>query len=218
MQNPIVTIGHKVLELNFIYDFYQNVVGGVNYRNSYVQEILEHNGESSNILDLGSGTSEIVEVFSEKHNYIGLDYSSEYLAKAKKRENNCSSFQVFKYDLSKSGWSEIVRNNVEKKKSIDAIALGLLHHLDDQSATTLLKEVHDTIQENGSVYSVDPIITKDTTQIAKWFAKNDRGRFVRSEKDLLKLFTANGFELEINIKRNQFRIPLDTVEIKATPI
>ncbi len=218
MQNPIVRIGHKVLELNAAYDLYQNIVGGVRYRNSYVRRILELNRERCNFLDLGSGTSEILDVFSEKHNYIGLDNSNKYLSKARVRSNRCSSFQVFNYDLSKSGWADLVDKETAKDKPIDAIALGLLHHLDDEAASTLLKEVHQTVEERGYLFTVDPTITNETKRIAKWFANNDRGQFVRSEKELFKLFSRNGFEIEAQVKRNQFRIPLDTIEIKAIPI
>ena len=218
MKNPIVLVGHKLLQFDFAYDFYQNLVGGVNYRNFFVKRILNQNDSITNYLDLGSGTSEIIEVFGEPHDYIGLDYSKKYLNKALSRAHTCASFQVFDFDLTKSGWSDLIMGVTKDKKSINAIALGLLHHLDDDSANILLQETHKTIQGEGSLYTVDPIITANSSHIAKWFARNDRGRFVRDEKEIYTIFKRNGFKCEMEVKQKQFRIPLDTIEICATPI
>ncbi len=217
MKNPIVSIGHQLLQFDFMYDSYQKLVGGVRYRNLFVERIITENDLKKSFLDLGSGTSEVIGVFGDSHDYIGLDYSKDYLEKANSRPNSCASFQVFDFDLSKSGWSELVKTKSKSNNSLNAIALGLLHHLDDDSVHTLLREAHKTIQGDGSIYTVDPIITDDSSHIAKWFAKNDRGRYVRSKKELSQIFKKNGFEIEIEIKRKQFRIPLDTVEIAATP-
>ena len=43
------------------------------------------------------------------------------------------------------------------------------------------------------------------------------GKFLRSPKDLEKIFRNLGFDLKIEVKTKQFRIPLDTVEITARP-
>lgn len=217
MVNPVVRLGHQVLRIDYVYDFYQNLVGGVKYRDKFVKGIIDTPDSAVNVIDLGSGTSEIAKVLKPSQNYIGLDNSQEYLNKATRRRFSCSSFKVFNYDLSSAGWSDLVKPQFTTKNSINAMALGLLHHLNDAAVNTLLQEVQKTFRDGGSIHTVDPIITEDSTPIARWFAKNDRGQFVRSEEHLKDIFEKNGFKTQIRIMKKQFRIPLDTIEITAIP-
>jgi hypothetical protein len=65
------------------------------------------------------------------------------------------------------------------------------------------------------LFSVDPVITQESTSVAKWFAQNDRGKFVRSADHLESLLNSAGYHTRLILKSNEFRIPLDTVEITA---
>lgn len=217
MKNPLVIFGHKVLKNDLIYDLYQNLVGGVKYRERFVKSIVSKNRKIFNYIDIGCGTGEIMKVLNFRHNYLGIDLSEKYLSKAKNRGKTRLNFQVLNYDLTKQGWSKITTNIFEDNEPINIIALGLLHHMDDESIKTLLNEVHKIIKSKGSFFSVDPVITQESTNIAKWFARNDRGEFVRTQEELAILFKNIGFTTNIQIKKNQFRIPLDTIEIEAKP-
>ena len=96
-----------------------------------------------------------------------------------------------------------------------ASGLGILHHLNDEEVTQFLRNCRAVLDGDSTLFTVDPVITDGSTRIAKWFANNDRGKFLRSPKDLEKIFRNLGFDLKIEVKTKQFRIPLDTVEITA---
>ena len=81
----------------------------------------------------------------------------------------------------------------------------------------LLNDLRSLLENGGKIFTVDPIITNSSTPLAKWFAMNDRGQYVRDASALEKLFSNNGFEVEYELKSKQFRIPLDTIEITAWP-
>lgn len=98
-----------------------------------------------------------------------------------------------------------------------ALGLGILHHLNDGEVTQFLRNCRAVLGGDSTLFTVDPVITDGSTRIAKWFANNDRGKFLRSPKDLEKIFRNLGFDLKIEVKTKQFRIPLDTVEITARP-
>jgi len=204
--NPIVFVGHKLLEHQFFYDSYQSIVGGIAYRNQIVQDLAKQGKRV--YLDLGCGTASITSNLEEEVQYIGIDNSLNYLKKAKMK--NPDSLFLNK-NLGQNGWSK----EVPSISSVMASGLGILHHLDDQEVSHFLNNCRSVLDENSILFTVDPVIVDESKIIAKWFAKNDRGKFIRDPRKLQSIFRSHGFEAVIEVKTKQFRIPLDTVEIMA---
>ena len=209
MTNPVVHIGHYLLAYQPVYDLYQNLVGGVRYRSEIVKR-LASSGKSA-YLDLGCGTATAARALGPSINYVGLDNSENYLKNAKKE---FPEFTFLNRDLGIENWDKDIQGIG------DAVAsgLGLLHHLDDAKARNFLETCRKSLDKESILFTVDPVIVEDTGQIAKWFAKNDRGKFIRTPNNLEKMFKQAGFSTEIEVKKGKFRIPLDTVEIVAIPI
>jgi hypothetical protein len=65
----------------------------------------------------------------------------------------------------------------------------------------------------SKIFSMDPTISKSTSNAAKWFAMNDRGNYVRTSEELERILVEKGLKPSIELTRGQMRIPLDTVEI-----
>lgn len=206
MKNPVVAIGHVILRNRFAYDFYQSAVGGVAYRDRLIAR--EYDDILSNILDLGCGTGAILPLVSEKTNYIGVDMSGEYLEKARSRRPSCLLYEA---DVTSLSW---VKELSLEGDSL-ATALGLFHHLDDSQVKALLANCLQVLPSGSTLFSVDPAISSKTGAVARWFANNDRGQFVRSPEELGELVENGGFKVEVMSQTKQFRIPLDTVEIRA---
>jgi hypothetical protein len=64
------------------------------------------------------------------------------------------------------------------------------------------------------IISVDPFIDKKSSRIAQWFAKNDRGSFLRNDEELADVFLGIGAKVKTTINRDGLRIPLDSVELE----
>lgn len=207
MANHLVKIGHFLLKNEFVYDQYQRIVGGVSYRKRIVKDLLDF--EKTVFLDLGCGTSSICSMIPKNLSYYGLDNSLNYLNSAREKFPGQTFIEA---DLGTKDWYK----RVKVAGSIVATGLGLLHHLDDSQAKYFLLGCRSLLNEDSLLFTVDPIICSNTTNIAKWFANNDRGEYVRTEEQMYFLFTDNGFKPKLKIKKNQFNIPLDTIEITAT--
>jgi len=205
----LVTMGHRLLRFQFFYDLYQLLVGGVAYRNRLIKRI--YNPEVLTLVDLGCGTGAIIPLINSSTQYIGVDTSDEYLKKAKLRGGNC---QLLRGDVSEKTWT----NGLMLSSNTVATALGLFHHLDDQSLMGLLSNCSEILPVGGLLFSVDPVIVRDSSVVARWFANNDRGKFVRSPEELDFLLRKFGFKTQIHTYKNQFRVPLDTIEITSTRI
>jgi hypothetical protein len=83
---------------------------------------------------------------------------------------------------------------------------------------TFLSSCREILDKESLLFTVDPVIVEDTNKIARWFANNDRGKFIRSPEQIQRLFKDSGFKADIKIKKLQFRIPLDTIEVTARSI
>lgn len=209
MANPIVSLGHRLLSNQFAYDSYQKLVGGVRYRSELVDQLASLN--SPVFLDLGCGTATIASRVNPLTKYVGIDNSHKYLLKA---EKDYPQHDFYSLDLGSDKWNI----EIDSSNGVTASGLGVLHHLNDHQANNFLINCREILSTTSCLFTVDPVIVKSSSKIARWFANNDRGKFVRSPKRLEELFINNGFEVEINVKNNKFRIPLDTVEIFARPI
>jgi SAM-dependent methyltransferase len=209
VKNPIVVAGHKLLSFKLAYNSYQTIVGGVAYRDRFVNENVSG---ARSILDLGCGTGVVAKKLKEHQNYTGIDSSYRYVEAARGIVTPCKNFNVIPGDVAREDWGKTLGSEFFDS----ALALGLLHHIDDSGVSNLLEGLRPFIQSGGCLFSVDPVITESSSRAARWFAENDRGKFVRNPRELESLFKRSGYKTNITIKQREFRIPLDTIEIVAT--
>jgi SAM-dependent methyltransferase len=207
MNNPIIPIAYKLLEQQSIYDAYQGCVGSLKYRRQLVSKLILRGLDS--YLDIGCGTASTVDLLPASANYIGVDISEKYLVKARQKR---SDLILINGDISKKDW--VSKTNLEK--STMCIALGIYHHLDDYQLNLMLDNCLSVLPSGSQIFSMDPLVSSTSTKLAKWFAKNDRGKFVRAPEEIEPFFTSKGIQVEFQAKTNQMRIPLDTLEITAT--
>jgi len=97
-----------------------------------------------------------------------------------------------------------------------AFALGIYHHLDEKRFVETVSNLSEALSPGSRVVSLDPVIDENTTKLASWFARNDRGKFVRKTEDYIELFSKSGFSIDYEITRKSFRIPYDLILISAT--
>jgi SAM-dependent methyltransferase len=206
MTNLIVKTGHFLLKNDFLYDLYQSIVGGIAYRSRIVENLVKY--EKPMFLDLGCGTASVCRMISKNIKYFGVDNSKIYLNSAKIKFPIHTFVQA---DLGEAEWNKDILIN----DAIVATGLGLLHHLDNNQVINFLTGCRSVLNKNSLLFTVDPVIIAGTGKVAKWFAENDRGQYVRNPKELIALFEKSGFEPSYKIKKNQFRVPLDTIEITA---
>lgn len=210
MPNKIVKIGHKVLALPICYDLFQTAVGSVRFRSHFVSENIG-NFKANNVLDLGCGTASTSKLLHEDVSYIGLDTSSKYLEKAAKRTANRDS-KLILTDIADNSWTQ----SAGTLNSALGLALGIYHHINDEQLEETIFNVATVLAPGSKLVSLDPVVDSKTTKLANWFAKNDRGQFIREPEMYTELFRKHGFSIKYEITRNSFRIPYDLILITAT--
>jgi len=210
MPNVIVKAGHKVLAVPICYDMFQTAVGSVKFRSNFVSDNISK-FKMENVLDLGCGTASTANLLPNGVNYIGLDTSLKYLEKARTRTADRQS-KLIHTDIASTEWT----NESGKLDAALGLALGIYHHIDDNQLEDTISNLSNVLQPGSKIVSLDPIIDTKTTKLANWFARNDRGRFIRDPDQYTEVFNRNGFSVKYEITRNSFRIPYDLLLITAT--
>lgn len=210
MPNRIVKIGHKVLALPICYDLFQTAVGSVKFRSNFVLENIAKS-KFENVLDLGCGTASTASLLPKDLNYIGLDTSSKYLEKAKERTTDRKSNLILT-DIANKQWT----HSAGKLNAALGLALGIYHHINDRQLEETISNLSEVLQRGSKIVSLDPVIDEKTTKFANWFARNDRGQYIREPEAYVDSFGKHGFSVKFEITRNSFRIPYDLLLITAT--
>ena len=202
----IVKLAHRILEYDFSYDVFQTCVGSYKFRDRFLKSIEFL--PNSKILELGCGTGITLKTI-RNNDYVGIDLSEKYLAKASRRKE---SSLLINGDVALSKTYE----NLNTKKNDVVLALALWHHLDDEQMIRTLENVYKISAEGISIFSLDPFIDENTGPSAAWIAKNDRGKFLRSAGHLKEISEAVGFKFSYEISRRELYIPTNVIKCQLT--
>jgi SAM-dependent methyltransferase len=210
--STIVKMGHKLLQLPICYTFLQVSVGAEGFRSRFLKEVSKDLKDSSNVIDLGCGPGANRKVFRSNIKYVGIDLSFSYIEKARRKFSGEENTSFFCTDLTDgASWDDSVNDTGETL----GLAFALWHHLSDEQISSVLKTLATSSQGNLQIISVDPIITDKSSKLAVWLAHNDRGPYLRTEKEFRDLYSANGFSFESKIYTGEMRIPGSVIAITA---
>lgn len=162
-----------------IYSAFQNIMGAHSFRIGFVEEFVRPNSGCS-ILDIGCGPADILTYLPDV-NYCGFDISDAYIARAKTRFGQRGNFYC----------QELMLSDVEKMPSVDIVlALGLLHHLDDESAIGVLHLAFQALKPGGRLLTFDPCFDDGQSPISRFLVGIDRGQNVRTKVEYESIASA----------------------------
>lgn len=160
----------SMLSFSAIYNGLQNIMGARRRRYELVDEFV-FAGADCKILDLGCGTSEILDCLPNDIEYWGYDISAQYIAAAKAKYGIRGHFHCGLLDKSElAGLPKFDR----------VLAIGVLHHLDDDEARALFSLSYDALKDGGRLITMDPCWAVDQGMVARYLISKDRGLNVRT--------------------------------------
>jgi len=168
-----------ILSNPLFYSLFQSLMGARKARRNIVDNyICPFSGMK--ILDLGCGPADILAYLPDVQ-YFGYDLSEYYINQARKRFGNRGEFYCKQFEFS----------DLKDLPLFDmVIALGLIHHLDDQVAKCLIRTAFESLKQGGKLLTIDPCFHSSQNYIAKFLIRNDRGQNVRDYagyEELVKL-------------------------------
>lgn len=163
----------------------QRVVGADRLRHRCIAELDLQPGEA--VLDVGCGPAYYFDRLPQPITYHGFDTDAGYLEWARERWGEGPVFHDGSFDAA----------GAQGLPAFDAVLLlGLLHHLSDDQARSVLGLVAGGLAPGGRVVSVDTCFEPTQGRLSRWMAANDRGEHVREPE----AFSALGQEAFADVR------------------
>lgn len=164
-----------------------------------IKEVLEKHklvSDNLNILDLGVGTGQIIEIFKENNSKIfGVDISEEMLALAKQKN---PQMEIIKHDLS-CGICELFQ-----KDFFDIIISGGVFEF-IENIEILIEDIYQILKKDGHFIFTYEILIPENNFQKKRVQENSEGYSDNSETQF-KLYRRDEKEITNLILKNKFKI------------
>jgi len=198
----------KILSNPLVYNGLQFILGAKRFRQVYVSSYIKPD-KQSRVLDIGCGTSEILEFLPTSIDYHGYDISQKYISAAEKRYGDrgswhCSS--VMDMQLDDFGTFDIVMANA------------LFHHLDDKEANQLAVIASRALKPGGKFCTVDNCYVANQNSVARFLISLDRGQNVRRPEGYVALVDPHFDSVELFTRYDLLRVPYTHAIVVATKI
>lgn len=191
----------RILELPIVYNFFQRAMSRRPLWPDLVEAYFPDRHSDLKILDIGCGPGNFLAggfVTTNHSNFVGIDPSPSYIEKAR-REFPAARF-----------YEGTVRDVQLDSALFDVVVIsGVLHHVDDKEAKSILDFAAAHLAPSGSVVSVDPVIFPGQNPVARLIARADRGQNVRTIDELRHLWlSCEGLAAaQFEVKEGYLRFP-----------
>jgi SAM-dependent methyltransferase len=156
-----------------VYSFFQNLMGTQKLRTDFVRDYIRPDADHRCILDVGCGPADILDCLPPVE-YYGFDISEAYIEQAGARFGSRGTFSCGILKLS----------DLDNLPKFDVVlALGVLHHLDDETAGELCNIAYHALRPGGRFVTFDPCFTDPQNPVARFLVSMDRGQNVRTEEE-----------------------------------
>jgi len=157
----------SILKAPIIYKTWQSVLGATRKRNIQRDDYIRP-FKGMKIFDIGCGPADILHHLQDVE-YLGADLSEAYIGKAKDKYGDKGEFFV--------GSADALPPQDEKFDLV--MALGLLHHLEDEQCIALFETAKKQLGSKGRMITFDGVYTEKQSSVARFFLNRDRGQNVR---------------------------------------
>lgn len=196
-----VTSGlRRILSSAPIYNSLQYLVGARKSKDRLVREFIKVEA-GHRLLDIGCGTALVLDHLPGSVEYVGIDASREYIDHAREKHGNRGRFIC----------QQTADIDPGQYKNFDRVlAIGLLHHLNDQEVVDLMNFAKSSLKsESGEFHSIDPCYANGQSRISKFLIDRDRGQNVRTRDEYQSLARQVFSDVTLNHKNDMLRIPYD---------
>ena len=196
---------HGLLSFSFVHATFQWLVGANRFQKRFVDQFVQAR-PGQRLLDVGCGTGSLKR-FLPDVDYVGYDQSPAYIQMARKQYEDGAEFHV----------GEVAEMDPANFEAFDiVIAVGLLHHLDDDDVHRFCDVAWDALANNGRLVTIDPTFVPKQSRFAKWLIKRDRGMNVRRPEEQQPLVQARFANVTFEVRTDLLRIPYTHLILTAT--
>ncbi|HEY0631820.1 MAG TPA: class I SAM-dependent methyltransferase [Thermoleophilaceae bacterium] len=186
----------RALRLPAVYGLLQRAVGSSESHPRFIREhVTPQPGQR--LLDLGCGTGDIVKHLPPVW-YLGVDLNPLYIEEARRRHGDRGRFERL----------DIRTEAVDGGDPFDIVlAMGILHHLDDEGAHAMLRGAAHALRPEGRLVAIDPAWAPGQPRVAKLLIGRDRGQAVRDADGYGALARTHFDEVSVQVRGDLLRVP-----------
>jgi len=185
----------SILESPTVYKLWWNVVGGPGWAKVLVDKYVEP-APGSRILEIGCGPGNIARYLAD-YDYVGFDLNSKYIEAARRR------LPTAKFECER-----VSHFSLREQRSFDfVLAIGILHHLNDDESSRLFQIAYDALKTGGKLVTFDGVWTDNQPATTRWLLARDRGQHIRSEQEYLAIASHLFKNVRPSIRHDLLRIP-----------
>ena len=196
----------SILSLPAAYSAFQNLLGATRVRRELCVRYIKARPKDV-LVDVGCGPAEILAYIDDTVRYYGFDLSQTYIDAARERYGNRGHFRCA--DITLVAADEIPPCQV-------AIAIGLLHHLDDDGARRLIACLHERLAPGGRLITFDPAYWPNQNRAVRYMISKDRGQNVRWGEQYRTLATPIFASVQVVRRDDLLNIPYSHAILECT--
>jgi SAM-dependent methyltransferase len=167
----------SLLSSPLIYEGFHHLIGARRWLNRFTREVIQP-CDGDRIFDIGCGPGALLGCLPATTTYVGFDHNESYISHARRLHHNRGAFicdDIGNFDHHALEPADI------------AVAIGILHHLDDTLAATMLRATANALKPSGRLVTVDPCFHPDQSTLQRFVVSNDRGMHVRQFERYIEL-------------------------------
>lgn len=185
-----------LLSVPRLYSSIQEAVGAGRSRRLLAQRHIRA-AQGARVLDVGCGPGALIGALPSV-DYLGFDLNPRYIEAAERDYGDRARFfcaDAREVDLSAEEPFDVV------------LAVGLLHHLDDDGVNQLLRLAASVLTQDGRLVTFDGVLVPGQRRMARWLIERDRGREVRTVEGYLRLARAHFERVDHTVSEDFLRVP-----------
>jgi SAM-dependent methyltransferase len=193
------------LKVPFLYNAFQAAVGATTLRRRLIENHVRAK-PGDKVIDIGCGSAPALQWLPEIQ-YIGFDINPDCTAFAGRTYGTKGTFVV--------GDARSLQADSRFQNADIVMALGVLHHLDDQEAADCIQFAHDALKPNGRFVCHEACWIPNQGAVSKYIMGSDRGRNIRTEQQYRELAAKVFRNVTAQVDTKPMRIPYVTIVLEC---
>ncbi|WRH63280.1 MAG: class I SAM-dependent methyltransferase [Fuscovulum sp.] len=197
---------HWIVTVPALYTRIQSGLAGPQAKERIAHELFS-GLENKRVVEIGCGPGLWSTNLQHAGSYVGVDRNERHIAAANSRFGTPHTTFLCG-DLADAGVIAAIG-------ACDAVvAIGILHHLDDAVAKSVLAQSAALLRPNGVFIGLEPVYHDHQNPVARLLKWLDSGKDIRREEGYRSLFPKH-LALETQVKTNLMRVPYSHILIRG---
>jgi 2-polyprenyl-3-methyl-5-hydroxy-6-metoxy-1,4-benzoquinol methylase len=181
----------------WVYEAFHHLIGARRWLKRFTNDVIRPRS-GDRIFDIGCGPGALLRCLPAETAYVGFDRNEAYIKRARRMNSDRGEFICD--DVGNFASHALAPANI-------AVAIGILHHLDDERASSMLRAAANALKPGGRMITADPCFHPEQSALQRFVVSNDRGMHVRPFEQYVELVGAVFPEAKATFQRGHVPFP-----------